>query len=415
MRVPVREMKSDAMRVLTFTTLYPSSVRPRHGIFVEARLRELRQRADVDVRVVAPVPWFPFTHPRFGEYSRFARTPSLEERGGISVAHPRYAMLPGVGMYFQPYALALGAHRSVRSLLRAGFDFDLIDAHYVYPDGVAAALLGRFFGRPVVITARGTDVNLLPSYAIPRSLILWAARQARAVVTVSDALRTRLETLGVEPGRLHVVRNGVDAQIFRPHSQTSARRALGLPDGILLLSVGNLVPEKGHELVISALGSIPGAHLAIVGEGPQRERLVRLAATAGVGDRVSFLAVLPQNELAEVYSAADVLVLASSREGWPNVLLEAMACGTPVAATDVGGVREIVAAPEAGRLLRERTPAAIARAVLELTSNPPHRTAVRAYAERFGWDSACRELVDLFHRVTAASRGSPSARAGATV
>jgi glycosyltransferase involved in cell wall biosynthesis len=324
-------------------------------------------------------------------------------------------MLPGLGMYFQPYALALGAYGSVRSLLRAGFDFDLIDAHYLYPDGVAAALLGRFLGRPVVITARGTDVNLLPSYAIPRSLILWAARQARAVVTVSEALSARLQALGVEPGRLHVVRNGVDAQTFRPHSQPSARRALGLPDGTLLLSVGNLVAEKGHELVIAALRSLPGARLAIVGEGTQRELLARIAAAAGVGDRVSFLAVRPQAELAQVYSAADVLVLASSREGWPNVLLEAMACGTPVAAADVGGVREIVAAPEAGRLLPERTPEAIARAVLELTSNPPDRMAVRAYAERFGWDSACRELVELFHRVVAASRASPSARAGAIV
>ena len=94
-------------------------------------------------KVVAPVPWFPSAAKRFGEYTQFAATPRQEQRNGLEVHHPRYLLLPKVGMNLAPYAMALGALRTVRRLQREGFDPDLIDAHYYYPDGVAAAMLGR--------------------------------------------------------------------------------------------------------------------------------------------------------------------------------------------------------------------------------------------------------------------------------
>src|SRR6266581_6350126 len=176
------------MKLLTFTTLYPSEARPRHGIFVENRLAQLQRFADVEVTVVAPVPWFPSTAPRFGEYALYARTPREEVRLGNRVYHPRYAMIPGVGMFVQPFTLALAAARTLQAVQQNGFDFDLVDAHYLYPDGVAAAILAEHLGKPLVITARGSDVNVIPSFRIPRRLMLWAARKARALVTVSADL-----------------------------------------------------------------------------------------------------------------------------------------------------------------------------------------------------------------------------------
>jgi glycosyltransferase involved in cell wall biosynthesis len=318
-------------------------------------------------------------------------------------------------MYLQPYALALGAYSSVRSLLRGGFDFDLIDAHYFYPDGVAAALLARRFKKPVVITARGTDINLLPSYALPKSLILWAARQANAVITVSGALKRKLGGLGADANEIRVIRNGVDLQFFKPGPVDTARRTLHLPQGPLIASVGNLVAEKGHDLVIRALQLMPSVKLVIVGDGPERMRLASLASTARVNERVFFRPAMPQQDLADVYRSVDVLVLASSREGWPNVLLEAMACGTPVVAADVGGVREIVASVEAGIVLSERTPDGIASAVQDLLRVPRSRASVREYAERFGWGSVCSDLADLFSRVIERSQLAPIKRASAAV
>ena len=143
----------------------------------------------VESRVVAPVPWFPSSHPRFGHYAKLARVPRTEIRNGLSVAHPRYVVLPKVGMNVTPYLLAHSAKREIGRILDEGYDFDAIDAHYFYPDGVAAVMLGKYFNKPVVITARGTDINLIPRFARPRQLILEAASQADGIITVCQALK----------------------------------------------------------------------------------------------------------------------------------------------------------------------------------------------------------------------------------
>jgi glycosyltransferase involved in cell wall biosynthesis len=393
-------MAVPSLRILTFTTLYPSVERPRHGIFVETRLAHLRSSADVDLRVVAPVPWFPSTAARFGLYAQYARTPAEETRDGVRVLHPRYLTAPRVGMYTQPYALAHAAAASLNALRRVGFDFDLIDAHFLYPDGVAAAMLARRFRRPFILTARGSDVNLLMEHRWPRQRILEAVRSAGAVITVSAALRDRLVAHGVDGARVQILRNGVDTGVFQPVPRAQARAALGLPEGPLFAAVGNLVPEKGFDLVVDAVATISEASLMIVGDGPERARLEARAAARGIGARVHFLPVRPQRDLASVYSAADVLVLASAREGWPNVLLEAMACGTPVVATAVGGVPEIVTNCVAGRVVGERSAAALADAMRAVLADPPDQPAVAAFAAQFGWRetalgyaAACRQVL----------------------
>ncbi|MCY7305745.1 MAG: glycosyltransferase family 4 protein, partial [Rhodoferax sp.] len=170
-------MRSNKIRILTFTTLYPSSVRPGHGIFVETRLRELMASGQVDARVIAPVPWFHSTHSRFGEYARMARTPRREMRNGLDVQHPRYFLPPKIGMTIAPFSLALGAMSAVRRLIKEGFSIDLIDAHYYYPDGVAAAILAQRFNLPFTVTARGTDVNLIARLPITGGLVRWAAKR----------------------------------------------------------------------------------------------------------------------------------------------------------------------------------------------------------------------------------------------
>ena len=171
-------MSAGKPKVLLFSTLYPSSVRPGHGIFVETRLRELLKAGGVEARVVAPIPWFPSTHERFGSYARIARTPAAEEWNGIAVLHPRYLLIPKLGMTSAPFAMAAASLGPLRRLIRQGFDFDVIDAHYYYPDGVAAALLAKWLGKSLAITARGTDLNLIPQHALPRRMIRWASTQA---------------------------------------------------------------------------------------------------------------------------------------------------------------------------------------------------------------------------------------------
>jgi glycosyltransferase involved in cell wall biosynthesis len=289
--------------------------------------------------------------------------------------------------------------------LQAESNFDHIDAHYFYPDGVAAALLGKALGKPVVITPRGTDVNLIPAYALPRRMIRWAAESAAHLIAVSRALKEALVALGIPEEKITVLRNGVDLAMFRPLDRISIRAKLGL-EGPVLLSVGHLIERKGHDLVIRALLSLPQHKLLICGTGPERAALGGLAKDIGVENRVRFLGQIAHDRLAEIYGAADALVLASNREGWPNVLLEAMACGTPVIASNIWGNPEIVARREAGILMRERSAAGVAEAVRELFSDLPAREATRAYAEGFSWDETTRGQIKIFRSILGASAHS---------
>ncbi len=385
------------MKVLLFSTLYPSSVRPIHGIFVETRLRELLKTGEVQAKVVAPVPWFPSKAKRFGEYALFAATPRQEHRNGIEVHHPRYLLPPKVGMNVAPYTLAIGAFATLKRLQRQGFDFDLIDAHYYYPDGVAAGLLARWLDKPFFVTARGTDLNLIPEYPFPRKLILETAARASGSIGVCKALMDSLEKLGADPAKLLTLRNGVDLARFSPEPREQARERLGLvAHGRYLLSVGHLVERKGHHIAIEALARLPDVNLIIVGTGPEEANLKKLAIRLGVNERVRWASSVPQPELKWWYSAADALTLCSSREGWANVLLEAMACGTPVIATDIWGTPEVVSAPEAGRLMLRRDAKSLVDAWRELNAQLPTRDATRAHATRFSWNETVAGLLNTF-------------------
>jgi teichuronic acid biosynthesis glycosyltransferase TuaC len=397
---------SRPLRILTFSTLYPSGNRPGHGIFVEARLRELLKRGAVEAKVIAPVPWFPSTDPRWGDYARMAAVPAREVLHGIDVVHPRYPLLPKVGMSSAPLSMALGARASVRKLLDEGFDFDLIDAHYFYPDGVAAALLARWFGKPFIVTARGTDLNLIPQYTLPRKMMQWAAKRAASLIGVSQALADVLLGWGLAAQKVHVIRNGVNLDRFAPQEAGAARARLGLaPQGPMLLSVGNLVELKGHALLIEALHLLrdewPALRLVIAGEGPERPRLQAQIERLGLAERVRLLGAVPNAALCDWYCAADLFLLPSSREGLPNALLEALACGTPVLASAVGGIPEVLAdAGAAGALLPERSAAGIAAALRQWLGRERDRAAVRRVALGYSWQHSIDALTALMRATT---------------
>jgi glycosyltransferase involved in cell wall biosynthesis len=390
------------VRLLTFSSLYPSSARPQHGLFVAARLRELRQRHGFDAQVLAPVPWFPFKSAAFGEYGAWARTPRAEDWQGQAVAHPRYLMVPKIGMRAQPDAMARAAAAWIDE---HRLEFDVIDAHYFYPDGVAAALLAQRYGKPLLITARGSDLNLIGQDARARQRMLQACERAGACIGVSQALVDVLEGWGVPQSKLHVIRNGVDLDRFAPRERSAARAELGLdPQAPLLLSVGNLIELKGHALLVDAVHALrdewPTLQLLIAGEGPERARLQAQIARHGLAERVRLLGSVPNAQLGAWYNAADLFLLPSSREGLPNALLEALACGTPALATAVGGIPEVLGgAAGEGELLAERTAPAIADVLRRWLPRRPDRAAVRQLALKYSWNSSAAQLADLVQMV----------------
>lgn len=398
------------IRLLVFTSLYPNAAQPRHGMFVEERLRHLLDSGQITATVVAPVPWFPFAHRRFGAYASFARVPEREQRHGIKILHPRYPVIPKVGMNIAPALMYRALLPVLRKLMANAEDFDLIDAHYFYPDGVVAARLGEAVGKPVVITARGSDVNQISRHRVPRRQMQWAAGRAAAVVAVSQALKDKIAALGINADKTTVLRNGVDLERFRPLDRAAIRAGMGLT-GTVWLAVGHLVELKGVHLTLAALAKTPDATLLIAGEGPEEERLRQQAERLALGARVRFLGTLAQAKLCDCYNAADALVLASSREGMPNVMLESLACGTPVIAAPFESAAEVINTPEAGVIAGERSAEAIASAWWRLRDRAPARVAVRRVAERLGWSPIVSAQYALYARVV--DNASTRARSGA--
>lgn len=233
----------------------------------------------------------------------------------------------------------------------------------------------------------------------------WASLRADASIGVCRALVDVLGGWQVPSDRLHVMRNGVDLTRFRPIGQKQAREELQIDGSPLLVSVGYLVERKGHHIAVEALAALkstyPNARLFIIGEGPERESLTQLSRKLGVQDQVTLVGALPNTDLFRWYGAADALILASSREGWANVLLEAMACGTPVVASSIWGTPEVVATDAVGRLVAERTGAAFADAIRSLIAAGPDREVVRQYAENFSWQATTDAQLALFQQIMA--------------
>ncbi|MBV7299738.1 glycosyltransferase family 4 protein [Enterovibrio paralichthyis] len=388
------------MKILTVTTLFPYANNPKHGVFIETRLRHLMAHfPDVEVKVIAPVPWFPFRHPVFGEYAEYAKAPAREQRFGMDVYHPRYVVIPKIGMTLTPRTLSGAIYHQARQLQEQGFDFDVIDGHYFYPDGVAIEQAATRLGKPFTVTARGTDINLIPQFPAPKKAIQTVLQKSGHNMAVCEALRQTMIALGAAPNSVTTLRNGVDLTLF-PFADTAKqadlRQQLKLPSHQpVVLSVGHLIERKGHHLVIDAMKNVPDAVLVIAGSGPEEKALHKQVHNNGLASRISFVGSVSQKELAQYYGAANALVLASSREGWANVLLESMACGTPVVASNIWGTPEVVRTADAG-LLVERTPEAIAAGMNALLTSPPLRSDTRRYAEQFDWLSTSQGQHAIF-------------------
>jgi glycosyltransferase involved in cell wall biosynthesis len=387
------------MNILVFTSLWPNSELPNLGVFVKNRIAALAQLDGIDVRVAAPVPYFPELFQSAvipARWRRMARIPEREVIDRIETLHPRYLVTPKVGMTFYSRWMARGVESLLRRL-HAERPISLIDAHYVYPDGHAAVLLAERLNVPVVVTARGTDINLFSRMPLIRPMIKYALKHARGVIAVSSALKQRMVELGIDPEKVAVIRNGIDRSIFYQRDKAEARRRLGLgSDSRIIVTVGALVPLKGIDRLIDAMKLLENEKLYVIGDGPERAKYEKLIAERRLSDRVYLIGSRPHQELAEWYSAADLFCLASSREGCPNVVIESMACGTPVVAADVGGIRELVDGPVCGRVISNVTAASLASEIsVSLEAKWDREEIAKRIGERT-WSVTAKEIIDYW-------------------
>ena len=396
--------------LLVLSSLFPSSARPTAGVFIRERM--FRVGRELPLTVVSPQPWFPGQAliRRFSPGYRLAGA-AHDVQQGVDVYRPRAWCLPAVGRQWDAFAMALAALPVARRLRRAG-RCDIIDAHFAYPDGCAAALLGRWLGVPYTITLRGTEPRHLRQPAL-RARIVQALAGAARVFTVSTSLKEEGIAAGIDAGQFTVVGNGVDASVFNPLPKHEARAALGLPpDARVLSTVGALVERKGFHRVIALLPRLrarhPGLMYLIVGgaspEGDISERLRQQVEQLGVGDVVRFLGPMAPAQLRVPLSASDVFTLPSSNEGWANVILEAMACGVPVVASDVGGNAEVVCDATLGSIYPFGDDEALFDSLDRALGTAWDSGALIGYAQRNSWDTRVAQLLAAFRAIADGAR-----------
>jgi teichuronic acid biosynthesis glycosyltransferase TuaC len=384
-------MSEHRPRLVVFSTLFPHPGQPHAGVFIRERMFRVGQV--LPLVVVAPVPWFPLQglirlfRPHFRPVA-----PYHEVQQGFDVYYPRFFSIPGLFKAWDGFFMALGSYRLLARLQRQQ-GLDIIDAHFAYPDGYAATLLGKWCKMAVTITLRGTEIPL-SKYPARRQRIGQALSRADRIFSVAESLKSYVTTLGADADKILVVGNGVDSQKFSPINKTEARASLGLPaDALLLITVGGLVERKGFHRVIELLPELrrrfPNLAYLIVGgagaEGDWRSRLEAQVAQLGLNKAVYFLGAMPSEQLRVPLSAADVFVLATRNEGWANVLLEAMACGLPVVTTDVGGNREVVCDEKFGRIVPFGDVVALQQAIAASLLKVWDRDAIVAYARDNDW------------------------------
>jgi len=384
------------MTILSLTTEYPNPLEPGRGLFVRARLEAMAGR--VSLFVVAPMALMDYANPQ-GDLFASWRAPRQRDERGLCVLHPRW-LYPPYGGWANALFLAVRLLPTL-TYLRARGAFDVIDAHFAHPEGIAAVLLGSILRVPVLVTMRGSELRYQRSRA-KRFWMSWALRRAHHVIAVSDGLRQLAVDLGVDPGCVTTIPNGVDTAVFHRRDRGVWRARHGLADcDRVVLCAGDLAELKGHHRVIAAIQTMSErgvrARLFIAGgigrSGRYAETLREQVAANALGDRVTFLGELTQDALAEWMSAADAFCLASASEGWPNVVNEALACGTPVVATDVGAARQMIASDRHGLLVPVHDDGALVEALRSaLTSSWDHE-AIAAHGGARSWLQVADEVM----------------------
>jgi teichuronic acid biosynthesis glycosyltransferase TuaC len=386
------------LRVLTLSTLFPNALQPTFGVFVERQTLGLARLPDVEVEVVAPIGMPPWPLSRLSSYRGGAALPHGEEWRGLRVHRPRFPIIPRFGARWNATSMA----KAVLPLLtdvRKRFPFDVIDAEFFWPDGPAAMHLSRALGVPFSVMARGSDIQYWMKRPAVARQIRAAGNAAGGLLIASKALGRVMADHGLPANRMTPHYPGVDGAIFRLRDRSEEKAKLGI-EGPLLVTVGALIPGKGQRDAIAAAERIPGATLLLAGEGPDRKSLEAMIRERGLGERVHLLGSRSPEDVATMLAAADVMVLPTRSEGLANVWVEALASGTPVVTSDVGGAREVIDRPEAGALVPPE-PEAIAAAVRAILADPPEPAAVRAAADKFDPSAEIARLHDHLARIVA--------------
>ncbi|MCM0083372.1 glycosyltransferase [Geomonas sp. Red32] len=387
------------MKVASICHMFPNRVQPHVGVFVKERLKHVAEKTDLTM--IAPVPSFPFME-RLEKYRGLKGLEEAEMLEGLLVHHPRYFVIPRylkwMDARFYGYSMASYIERLTRS-----HDFDIFDFHWVYPDGIGGLAWARRLGKKTVVTVRGNEAIYFFDDCPMRRIVQKHLKEFDHVISVSNDLKNKVvDEYGVDPSRVTVISNGIDCGKFHPLDREGARRACGVGSGEhAVLTVSRLSGEKGLDHLLKAIARLDDASLTltIAGDGPLRPMLTALAERLGIAGRVRFLGNLDHAGLCSWYNAADIFCLPSLWEGCPNVVIEALACGTPVVASRVGGIPDLVPEPECGVLVTPGDEVALAAGLEEALRTRWNRSAISRHGSSNSWSEVADRVIGVFERV----------------
>lgn len=394
------------MRVLSLSTLFPNPARPAFGNFVRNQMLAVTAQDEVELTMVSPVGIPPWPLSLREPYRSLAKLPATSDFPGLPVHYPPFRTIPKVGGDSNPDRIVEAVLPLARQL-HEECPFDLVDASFFFPDGPAVARIAAELGLPYTVKSRGADIHYWGKRPAALAQMVEAAQGASLMLAVSEALKADMVALGMPKERIVVHYTGLDREAFKPVERKAARALISaIPslhvwsEGPLLVTPGALIVRKGQGLVIEALKDLPDCHLALAGTGENEGNLRSQVASLGLKDRVQFLGHVNHDLLPQLFSAADAVVLPSESEGLANVWVEALACGTPIVVPDVGGARELVTNPAAGRLAA-REAGAIAAAIKDILAKPPKQQDVAETVSGFSWDRNGAAIVDIWQRACA--------------
>ena len=392
------------IKVLALSYLFPNRERPNHGIFVLNRLKALSEY--VDIKVINPIPWFPLQS-MVGRYSHLQNVPQQDTIGGLDVYHPRFLSVP-------KYCKASEGDRYLKAInpvvkkIHKEFDFDLIDMHWTFPDLPAGIELAKQYGKKTIVTLRGMEAFHGQDKDQRKAVVAKGLKEVDAIIALSQELKNRGDELSGDPDKSTVIMNGVDTDQFFYIPKDEARKHIAMDaTEINIVSVGSLIYRKGFDLLIKCVAKLiqdnkyRKIHLYIIGsagaEGDCRLELNHLIDELGVRGNVTFVGQVNNDELKFWYNACDLFCLASRGEGSPNVLSEALACGCPAVATEVGSAEEIISSSSNAFCVRSDSQIEINDTIVSCLSNKFDRDLAAKKYSFYNW-SWCAEVVMLIYR-----------------
>lgn len=387
------------MKILAFAYLFPDIKQPSRGIFVYNRLNAINKYCEV--KIVSPRPFFPFMN-YFKQFKNFSKNPYNEYYKGLEIYRPKFFIIPKYLKWFDCISYFFSTIKVVFKI-RSKFDFDLIDVHWTYPDIVAGYIFSKILNKKLVLTIRGKEALFYGEKSLRRLVLNFFLKKGDTVIALSSELKKLLVAIGLQEKRIQVIRNGVDINKFHYLSKDSCREKLGLPTSKkVIVSVGSLTEGKGFQDIIQIMPQLVkkfDVELYILGDvgpaGNYKNEIKGLISKLSLSN-IFLMGNRPNEELLYWYNAADIFCFASYSEGSPNVINEALACGTPVVSTAVGAIPDVVTEDFLGFLASPNKHDDLLEKILIALNICWNRKAISNYMKNFRWDWCARQVVDLY-------------------